>query len=309
MPDVTVAKPQVAFVQDAVTHGSRQSALHLIHQLLSLRHVSKKHVTEQLKIGLWKWTEAEGMAPYAKFNTRYFSAGVMTQRGPASINHEHVWTLKNHVKALTKRTWELEELERYLTDYGVACIVTVYEHGKLSGSKLDGWDRYAENGIAVYDRATSSWLDFDSFQGGLVSSRTSSIAAESAPEVDMLELITTKTKQPVAPHLAELLRMARFASAVAVPSYKITGELEDYFRIHDTLIEEPTRAVAYPHWTGKVDFGLSPEDLSAELAMDDRIRYLKKPRYAVSVRVEDASSRALAEELLFVALEKLRALQ
>ena len=31
------------------------------------------------------------------------------------------------------------------------------------------------------------------------------------------------------------------------------AEFAAYFRVHDTLIGEPTPAVAYPHWSGKVE--------------------------------------------------------
>jgi hypothetical protein len=44
---------------------------------------------------LWKWTEAEGVAPNAKYNTRYVSAGVKDPAGPIGVNHEHVWTRKD----------------------------------------------------------------------------------------------------------------------------------------------------------------------------------------------------------------------
>ena len=71
---------------------------------------------------------------------------------PASINHEHVWTRKELREKLLAKPRDVEELEQFLTTYGVACIVTVQEHGKLSTSKKAGWLRYVEQGIPVWDR-------------------------------------------------------------------------------------------------------------------------------------------------------------
>ena len=99
MPDVVVARAADRYVLNAGVEKNRESALRLIHQLLALTGVSPRHVKEQLTIGLWKWTEAEGIGAHRKFNTRYFSEAVMAQQS-AKINHEHVWTIDNHVRAL-----------------------------------------------------------------------------------------------------------------------------------------------------------------------------------------------------------------
>ena len=306
MPDITIAKAHASYVPDNGVATNRQSALRLIHQLVSLQGVTKRHMTEQLKIGLWKWTEAEGISPNRKYNTRYFSAEVMAQQSPASINHEHVWTMKNHVKALLGRRWTLAELEDHLTRYGVACIVTVEEHGQLSGSKLDGWARYQEVGVPVFDRATQSWLDFGAIRDGEVVGRVEATPARTTSRADVAELIAERAEADTAALLVRLLRMARFASAVAVPSVKVSGDVAPYFRIHDTLIEEPTGAVAFPHWTGQIDFALLSEDLPNWVSGDRRVKILKQPKYAVSLRIHDEESLGLGEDLLFLALEKLR---
>lgn len=115
-----------------------------------------------------------------------------------------------------------------------------------------------------------------------------------------------KANRAVGDRLHRLLRMARFASATAVPSFKQAGGAAAYFRVHDTLIGEPTPAVAYPHWSGKVSFRLKPSDLPAWLADVARVQVLKQHTYALQVRIDSDTSLALAEELLFLALEKLR---
>src|SRR4051812_20615470 len=91
MPDILLARATDPYRPTSAVDTNRHSALRLIAQLLELTDVTATQHREQPSIGLWKWTEAEGIGPNAKYNTRYFSAGVMAQEGPASINHEHVW--------------------------------------------------------------------------------------------------------------------------------------------------------------------------------------------------------------------------
>ena len=85
-----------------------------------------------------------------------------------------------------------------------------------------------------------------------------------------------------------------------------SGAVSSYFRIHDNLISEPTPAVAYPHWSGRVAYRLTPSDLPGWLAGEPSIRVLKNENYALQIRLDNDASLALAEELLFLALEKLR---
>ncbi|TDU91369.1 hypothetical protein EV138_4975 [Kribbella voronezhensis] len=94
-------------------------------------------------------------------------------------------------------------------------------------------------------------------------------------------------------------------SAVAVPAVNQSGVPTNYFRIHDTLLDRPTGAIAYPHWTGKVDFALQYEQVPKALH-GPTVGELQQAKYAVTCRVSDEASLQTAEELLFLSLEHLR---
>lgn len=165
MPDVSIVPYATPYAQTAAVAAAKDSALALISQLLVLKGVSGKHFKEQLSIGLLKWTEAAGVAPHAKFNLRYVSDGVRQPNGPASINHEQVWTRDWIIERLrAKKTWPTDELRICLNTYGVACVVTVQEHALLGGVAGEGWDRYHKAGIRVWDRELGQDLDLDQWQ-------------------------------------------------------------------------------------------------------------------------------------------------
>lgn len=308
MPDVSIVQMDKTYAPDDGVARNKASAFALIRQLLSLQDVTEKHWKEQLSVALWKWTEAEGIAPHAKYNIRFVSRGVREAAGPARVNHEHVWTRKFLINELLGKPRSEEELKVLLDDFGVACIVTQEEHALLGRERGEGWARYRNAGIDVYDRAAQGWLDWDDRTDhvpAVTSERPAEVPAEL--QVDVADLIGAHCRSSeVAAQLTELLRTVRMTIAVASPSYKRSGEVEPYFRIHDALIEEPTAAVAYVHWSGKVDLRLKESDLPADLVGEDRVKRLSHSTYSVSCKITDAESRRLAEDLLFVALEKLR---
>ena len=64
--------------------------------------------------------------------------------------------------------------------------------------------------------------------------------------------------------------------------------------------------MAYGHWSGKVDFALQSTDVPDELMANTSVKELADQTYGVTCKIVDESSRSIAEELLFLALEKLR---
>ena len=173
MPDVGIVNYATSYVPTTAVTAGQQSALALVSQLLQLQHVSERHLTELLSIGLWKWTEAAGVAPYAKFNLRYVSGGVLHPDGPVSINHEHVWPRRWLIQRLrAKTTWSAEGLSEFLNTYGVACVVTVQEHALLGGvGPGEGWQRYRKAGIAVWDRQRGDYREAGSDEWSLTGRR------------------------------------------------------------------------------------------------------------------------------------------
>ncbi|WP_432942547.1 hypothetical protein ACQPXM_36480 [Kribbella sp. CA-253562] len=302
MPDVAVVRTDQPYVADQTVEKNRARALRLIQQLLGLTGVTCQHHREQLSIALWKWTEAEGIAPYAKYNTRFISAGVKNPVGPASINHEHVWTRKDLTTQLLGKRWEPDALEALLVEQGVACIVTVEEHGQLSGRKETGWQRYAAAGIDVWDRQTGNWFDIAAVAPG----PAETTAEPPAPEpLTIAELAASECRTPaMAEAVTRFAKIAGWQLAVAVPSNTAAAR-HKYYRVHDTLVEEPTRAAAYVHWTGKVDYALQATDLPPALLQDPLVGTLKSP-YGVTTNLSTAEGFDLGCELLALALEQIR---
>ena len=235
MPDASILRYDSPYVASPAVAQAKQSAFSLISQLLALQKVSEKHLKEQLSIGLWKWTEAAGVAPHAKFNLPLVSDGVVHANGPTRINHEHVWTRKWIIERLrAQRKWHTDELLQLLTTYGVACVVTVEEHALLSGVSGQGWERYRAAGIEVWDRELQQPLDLG---GGKIGGHVREAVGVEATELDgasidhaldVATLVDEKAEPAAARRLHRLLRMARFASASVVPSVKADGRLAEY---------------------------------------------------------------------------------
>ena len=258
-----------------------------------------------LDAALWAYTENAGVSPHPKYNIRFVSAGAKDLDRPASLNHEHVWSrrfLKD--KLLAGRPWDRGELSDFLRGHAVACTVTTMEHAALGNANAEGWTRYATARVPVWDRVEGAYLDLATPQP-LDAERTAVPPTPEAPgqEWDLPAIIDARSQ--VAEHHHELNRIAKFSSAVAVVATRRSGELSDYYRIHDTQLPEPTRAVAYPHWSGKVDFALEWTDVSSDLRAAGA-KELAKPTYSVTIKIVDRTSRRAAEELLFLALSKLR---
>jgi hypothetical protein len=304
-------------------HGKvlRASALALVKQILAMTDVHLRHQRELLTIALWKWTEAPGVTPHPKYNIRYVSRGALAADG-ARINHEHVWTRSWIIDRLLSRdSWTHAELEALLDANGVACVVTTHEHARLSGSSGQGWQRYVQAEVDVWDRQLGLWADLAAdllpepgvtpalatmSEPGVTSEpQVFAVEAPAAAELDLQQALHERAGDRAA-LLGELARGAELDGAIAV-----VGGTRDprqpigaYFRIHDTELEEPTPAVAYAHWNGLVSFRLVENDIPP--ARPNDVRLASHAKYGVECRVSDDETLQVAKDLLFLALEKLR---
>jgi hypothetical protein len=84
------------------------------------------------------------------------------------------------------------------------------------------------------------------------------------------------------------------------------GGVGDYLRIHDNALEEPSPAVAYLHWSGKLSLRLSAQDLPEYLMRSSGVTQAAHKRYGIQAKVDDHGSLDVAEGLLSLALEKVR---
>jgi len=142
---------QKVWVEKASAASIKRSALKLAQHILAIKDndVLPKHIGEILHIIVWKVTEANG-----KHGTRYISEGVYNGQGP--VRHEHVLTRKHLVERMLR---EPDNVPQVL-DTAIGCLVTKEEHHLLTkASRFEGWDRYREAGIRVFDRREQKWIE------------------------------------------------------------------------------------------------------------------------------------------------------
>lgn len=126
------------------------SATTVIDQILRMTDVMEKHKKEMLSDMIWKISESNG-----RWNTRYYSAGVLDKTNDEKVQHEHVVTRKEIIDQLLKKPNEYKEILKQVT----ACIVTESEHLKLGQAKnSSGLDRYKQAEVKVFDRLDGKWL-------------------------------------------------------------------------------------------------------------------------------------------------------
>lgn len=185
--------------------------------------------------------------------------------------------------------------------------MTVEEHGRLNLTRgEDGWDRYRTAGIRVFDRQEQIWLDLEARTDSAAPAPPAIAPQAPATTLDVADAIAEHARPAPAPYLKRFLRTIRLVSAVASQSVTREGEVSDYFMVYDALIGERTPGVAYVHWTGKIDYRLVPEDLPRPILADPRILAEGREPYSIRLTVNDDSSFELAEDVLTLALEKLR---
>lgn len=106
------------------------------------------HKRDLISLCIWKITEADG-----KLKVRYRSEGALNSKiSKTKLQHEHV----HQRKKLIDRLLNGEDVETVIAD-AVACLVTKEEHQILDKSKSNGWKRYKESGIRVYDTKLEKW--------------------------------------------------------------------------------------------------------------------------------------------------------
>ncbi len=314
MPLNTSVRLGRRYVADPDIDKRRDSALRLIQQTLAMRDLLPRHHREMISIGLWKWTEAVGVPPHAKFHVPFRSVGALDMEHPSSINHEHVWPRRWMIDQLLQRQdWTDELLRTFLETYGVACVVTVEEHGRLGGSNAAGWGRYLDAGVRVRDMRTDEEVDLtaltEATRAQAVSDREDEEDEAPAGLVmgNGLETVLAHLTNRAAPRVRALVQALQDETVVLMPGLTRAGAIADnYFRIHDAAVEEPTPAVAYVHYRGLVSLRLNESNIPQSFADMDEVSLGGHPRYGVHCRLVDNTSVKVADELIRLALEQIR---
>lgn len=132
-----------------VKHKDREarvnSAITAIKAILPL-DLYPAHKKELLSVCIWKITEADG-----KSKVRYWSQCAVDNK-TAKLQHEHI----HERRELITRLLSGEAIGSVIPD-AVACMVTKEEHAKLNASSNQGWQRYKDAGIRVYDAQEQEW--------------------------------------------------------------------------------------------------------------------------------------------------------
>ena len=129
------------------TAAVRESALRLAQAIVALGDgVLLQHKRKLLRDVVWIVTEANG-----KYNTRYISEAVL--KGQKPIQHEHVFPIEGLVEQMLGNPDLIEQV----LNSAIACLVTKEEHIRL-GQSGEGWKRYRQAGIRVYDRLEGKWM-------------------------------------------------------------------------------------------------------------------------------------------------------
>lgn len=287
----------------------QESALKIVHLALETEGLAERHLKELISLGLWKWTEAGGQSPNAKYNTRFVSAGVMHADTPMQVNHEHVFTRKSIIADLRESRPDEARVREMLESRGVACIVSVEEHARLGGASGSGWERYLDAGVEVYDRATGELASLhptDNADGGR-SPRAASGRHTATTATDEQQLIDTHVKPELRAPMYQLLGLVGAAECVAVPHEPRDDSAPKWLRLHDTRVEEPTRAAAFLNFNGNVDYALREVEVPEWLASHSAVEVRENERtYRLRCRLRTEEDVVAALSLLELALSRLR---
>lgn len=138
------------FVEPPGLNEKLQDVEKLIKGLIAL-NLNLPLKKRMLVHAIWEVATSSG-----NFKGRFRSRGVVTQVG-VKIQRDHVFQKKGIVERLIHFPDQIPEI---LTD-AVCCVVTEGEHRVLTAySKknphVDGWQRYSEAGITVFDMLTGN---------------------------------------------------------------------------------------------------------------------------------------------------------
>ena len=122
-----------------------KSAVTAVEAILPLE-LYLAHKKELISVCIWKITEADG-----KSKVQFWSEEAIMDQG-GKLQHEHVYERKE----LISRLLSGESVDSVVAD-AIACMVTKDEHLILSKSDSNGWQRYRDSGIRVYDSKAQLW--------------------------------------------------------------------------------------------------------------------------------------------------------
>lgn len=301
------------YTPDAGVEDRISSALAALWTLLEARDVMPVHRRELLSIAIWKYTEAPGVRPHAMYRLPFRTLGAMDLEATSPVQHEHVWTRAWLTRQLIEHHaagWSRADLAAFMHLHGVACTVTRAEHLLLNAcGDAQGWDRYAQVGLEVWDAANGQMLVLPEVAATAASDgeRKKVLASSSwrssgvMSEVILAALASNEGR--ATPHLRRFLEAAGDENIDLVPKYDSSGNPTVYIKLFDAELDEPTPIAVFVNYNGNLDFHIRAEDVPELMDLDGVEP--AKPRY-VRVRLTEPGRVDTALELLSATLELVR---
>ena len=140
--------------QSNILRTTREEAIDNAATLIMLAlkgNLSSKLQEKMIRVAIWWVTESNG-----KYSLDYITEGARRQlnENRRSLNdkfkdlrHEHVWRIKDLIGYFKLKRWKKNLLKEKLSQYAVACVVTLGEHKELNrfdrkNPSINGWKRY-----------------------------------------------------------------------------------------------------------------------------------------------------------------------
>lgn len=149
--------PKNKYIENKKSLMILTSAREVVKCIVCNQRVSGKHKKEIISLMIWMITERFG-----KWNARFRSEKARYMKSKdGGIRHEHVYRRKDLIHNILNNSKNTSAILKN----AIACIVTKEEHlmlNKIDKDKpnLDGWDRYKEAKIRVYDMQTNKFMEF-----------------------------------------------------------------------------------------------------------------------------------------------------
>jgi hypothetical protein len=299
------------YMPDAGVPERTASAVAALWTLLEAPDLILAHRRHLLGIAIWKYTEAPGVPPHPKYRLPYRTAGAMDICNMDMVQHEHVWPRKWIIDRLLRHHeagWTREALADFMMKHGVSCTVTRTEHLLLNScGDTEGWDRYAQVGLQVWDAANGRPLKLAALPTTVTEDDKRRVLALPTPGMGVVSEVIlaalAANGSPATASLRDFLQRAEDDDIDLVPKYDVAGRPTTYIKLFDAELEEATPVAAYVNYNGNVDFHVPAAKVSELIGVDGVLPW--KSHY-VRIAVDQPARVETALQLLTQTLEHIR---
>jgi len=159
-----------------MTVWMRRRDEHLVEDVRAIQVILAGNLNPQIADLFWKAVLFHATEFPEKYFTRYFSEGRLrlmgisnlppeaqllwlnetqaNETGAIDVEHDHVWSRSWLQQTLST---DNADLLAVLREYAWGCTLTKGEHGRVGRTNLEGWNKYREAGIRVFDLLIGEW--------------------------------------------------------------------------------------------------------------------------------------------------------